>query len=90
MSNIYVIAVPEGEEKENQAEKILEEIITETFQTWWKHQTVDLWSSTSPMQDETEKTPPKHTIIKLMKHFKEKKNILKVTRKFGVPGWHSH
>lgn len=33
MSNIYVIVVPEGEEKENQAEKILEEIITETFQT---------------------------------------------------------
>lgn len=39
ISNIVKISIPEGGKKENGAEKVFEEIMGESFSTWWKKHT---------------------------------------------------
>lgn len=63
-SNIPVIGVQEGKEKEGRAEKALEVIMAKTFQTW---QETENYRFKKPSEPQTKKFMPKHIIIKHLK-----------------------
>ena len=71
-TNICIIGVPEGEEREKGHEKILEEIITESFPDMGKYRRV-------PGRIKPRRNMPRHILIKLSK-IKYKEKILKAAR----------
>ena len=78
-SNICIIGVPEGEEKEKGPEKIREEVTAENFPNMGK----EIVNQVQEAQRVPGKTNPRrlrHTVIKLTK-IKDKDKILKATRK---------
>ena len=80
-SNIQIIGVPEGEEKEQQIENLFEQIMKENFPTLAKE--IDLQevqeAQRVPKKLDPRRNTPRHIIITLPK-IKEKERILKAAR----------
>ena len=79
-SNIHIIGVPEGEEREKGPKKIFEEIIVENFPNMGKEIATQVQEAQRiPYRINPRRNTPRHIVIKLAK-IKEKENLLKVTR----------
>ena len=68
LSNIRIIAVPEGEEREKGPEKIFEEIIVENFPNMGKERATQVQEAQRvPYRINPRRTMPRHILIKLLK-----------------------
>ena len=73
-SNIHIIGVPEGEEREKRPEKIFEEIIVENFNNMGKEIATQVQEAQQvPHRINPRRNTPRHILIKLAK-LKTKKN----------------
>ena len=78
--NIWIIGVPEEEDKKKDHEKILEEIIVENFPKMGKEvATQDQETQRVPNMINSRRNTPRHILIKLTK-IKHKEQILKAAR----------
>ena len=79
-SNIHIIGVPEGEEREKGTEKIFHEIIAENFPNMKKEPLTQIWEVQQvPYKINPRRNTPGHILIKLTK-MKDKEKILKAAR----------
>ena len=79
-TNICIIGVPEGEEREKGPEKIFEEIIVENFPNMGKEITTQVQEEQRvPGRINPKGNTPRHIVIKLTK-IKDKEKLLKATR----------
>ena len=79
-TNIHIIGVPEGEEREKGPEKISEEIIAENFPNMGKETVTQVQEAQRvPGRINPRRNMPRHIIIKLTK-IKDKGKMLKATR----------
>ena len=79
-TNIHVIGVPEGGEREKGPEKICQEIIAENFPNVGKETVTQVQEAQRvPDRINPRRNTPRHIVIKLKK-IKEKEKILKATR----------
>ena len=76
-TNICIIGVPEGEEREKRHEKIFEEIIAENFPNMGKETVQE--SQRIPYKVNPRWNTPRHLLIKLAK-IKDIEKILKATK----------
>ena len=80
-TNIRIIGVPEGEEREKGPEKIFEEIIVENFPNMGKEIATQVQEAQRvPGRINPRRNTLRHTVIKLAKT-KEKEKLLKARRK---------
>ena len=80
LSNICIIGVPEGEEREKGPEKIFEEIIVENFPNRGKEIVTQVQKAqTVPHRINPRRNTLRHIVIKLTK-IKDKEKLLKATR----------
>ena len=80
LTNIHIIGVPEGEEREKRPEKIFEEIIVENFPNMGKEIATQVQEAQSvPVRINPGRNMPRHIVIKLIK-IKDKEKLLKATR----------
>ena len=78
--NIWIIGVPEEEDKKKDHEKILDEIIVENFPKMGKEIITQVQETQRvPNRINPRWNPPRHILIKLMK-IKHKEQILKAAR----------
>ena len=76
-TNICIIGVPEGEEREEGPEKIFEEIIVENFPNMGKETAIQVQEvQRIPGRISPRRNTPRHTVIKLTK-IKDKKKFFK-------------
>ena len=79
-NNIHIIVVPEGEEREKEPKKILEEIIVENFTNMGKEIATQVQEAQRvPYRINPRGNTPRHIVIKLTK-IKDKEKLLKKTR----------
>jgi len=79
-TNIRIIGVPEGGEREKGTEKIFQEIIAENYPNMGKEPLTQIQEAQRvPYKINPRRNTPRHIIIKLTK-IKDKENILKVAR----------
>ena len=79
-TNIRIIVVPEGEEREKGPEKIFEEIIDENFPNMGKEIATQVQEAQRvPGRINPKRNMPRHIVIKLTK-IKDKEKLLKATR----------
>ena len=79
-TNIHIIGVSEGEEREKGPEKVFEEIIAENFPNMGKEIVNQMQEAQRvPGRINTRRNTPRHIVIKLTK-IKYKDKILKATR----------
>ena len=79
-TNIFIINVPEGEEKEKGPEEIFEEILAENFPNMGKKIVYQVQEAQRvPSRINPRRNPLRHIVIKLAK-IKDKDKILKSTR----------
>ena len=79
-TNIRMIGVPEGEEREKEPEKILEEIIVKKFPNIGEEIATQVQEvQRVPGRIKPRRNTPRHTVIKLTKN-KDKEKLLKATR----------
>ena len=79
-NNIYIIGVPEGEEKEKGPEKIFEDIIADNFPNMRKETLTQVQEvQRVPYRMNPRRNPARHILLKLTK-IKDKEKILKATR----------
>ena len=79
-TNIHIIEVPEGEERENGRKKIFEEIIVENFPNMGKEIATQVQEVKRVQGRINPKgNTPRHTVIKLTK-IKDKEKLLKATK----------
>ena len=79
-TNIHIIGVPEGEEREKGPEKIFEEIVAENFPNMGKETVTQVQEAQRvPGSINPRRNTQRHTVIKLTK-IKDKEKILKATR----------
>ena len=78
-TNIRIIGVPEGEEREKGPEKIFEEIIAENFPNMGKEVVCQVQEARGPGRINPRRNTPRHIVIKLTK-IKDRDKILKATR----------
>ena len=79
-TNIRIIGVPEGEEREKGTEKIFQEIIAENFPKMGKEPLTQIQEAQRvPYKINPRRNIPKHILIKLTK-IKDKEKILKAAR----------
>ena len=78
-TNIHIIGVPEGEEREKRPEKIFEEIWLNISLTWERKQSTKSRKHRVPGRIDPGRSTPRHTVIKLTK-IKDRDKILKATR----------
>ena len=75
-TDIHIIEIPEGEEREKRPEKIFEEIIAENFPNMVKETVTQVQEvQRVPGQVNPRRTIPKHVVIKLTKIKDKEKNI---------------
>ena len=80
-TNIHIIEVPEGEEREKGPEKILEEIIVENFPNMRKEIATEVQEvQRVPSRINPRRNTLRHIVIKLTK-IKDNEKLLKATRK---------
>ena len=77
-TNIRIIGVPEGEERE-ETEKIFQEIIAENFPNMGKDSLTQIQEVQVPYKINPRRNTPRHILIKLTK-IKDKEKILKAAR----------
>ena len=77
-TNIRIIGVPEGEEREKGTEKIFQEIIAENFPNMGKEPLIQIQEG-QPYKINPRMNIPRHILIKLTK-IKDKEKILKSAR----------
>ena len=77
--NMWIIGVPEEEDKKKGHEKILEEIIVANLPKMGKEIATQVQETQSPKQDKPKQNMPRHILIKLTK-IKHKEQILKPAR----------
>ena len=76
-TNICIIGVPEGEEREKETEKIFQEIIAENFPNMGKEPLTQIQEVQQvPYKINSRRNTPRHILIKLTK-IKDKEKILK-------------
>ena len=74
---IYIIGVPEAEEREKGPEKIFEEIIVENFPNMGKEISTQVQEAQRvPYRTNPRRNMPRHIVIKLAKN-KDKEKLLK-------------
>ena len=79
-TNIHIIGVPEGEEREKEPKKIFEEIIVENFPNMGKEIATQVQEAQRvPGRINPRRNTLRHTVIKLTK-IKDKEKLLKATR----------
>ena len=79
-TNIFIIGVPEGEEREEEPEKIFEEIIAEKFVNMGKEMVNQVQESQRvPGRINPRRNKPRYRIIKQTK-IKDRHKLLKATR----------
>ena len=79
-TNIRIIGVPEGEEREKGTEKIFQEIIAENFPNMGKEPLTQIQEAKwVPYKINPRRNTPRHILIKLTK-IKDKEKILKAAR----------
>ena len=79
-TNIRIIGVPEGEEREKGRKKIFEEIIVKNFPNMGKEIATQVQvAQRAPGRINPRRNMPRHTVIKLTK-IKDKEKLLKATR----------
>uniref|UniRef100_A0A5G2QLX4 L1 transposable element RRM domain-containing protein n=1 Tax=Sus scrofa TaxID=9823 RepID=A0A5G2QLX4_PIG len=79
-TNICIIGVPEGEEREKGTEKIFQEIIAENFPNMGNEPLIQIQEAQQvPYKINPRRNTPRHIIIKLTK-IKDKEKILKAAR----------
>ena len=79
-SNIHIIGVPEGEEREKETEKIFQEIIAENFPNMGKESLTQIQEAQQvPYKINPRRNTPRHILIKLT-NIKVKEQILKAAR----------
>ena len=79
-TNICIIGVPEGEEREKETEKIFQEIIAENFPNMGKEPLTQIQEVQQvPYKIHPRRTTPRHILVKLTK-IKDKEKILKAAR----------
>ena len=77
-TNIRIIGIPEGEEREKGPEKIFEEVMVKNVPNMGKEIATQVQEA-QRVQDKPEENTLRHIVIKLTK-IKDKEKILKVTR----------
>uniref|UniRef100_A0A9L0RMH8 L1 transposable element RRM domain-containing protein n=1 Tax=Equus caballus TaxID=9796 RepID=A0A9L0RMH8_HORSE len=78
--NIRIIDIPEGEEKENGADRLFKEIIAENFQNLWNKLEIQVKEANrSPNYINVKRPSPRHIVVKLAK-FNNKERILRAVR----------
>ena len=83
-TNIRVIRVPEGEERDKGAENLFQEIIDENFPNLRKETDIQVQEAQrAPNKINPKRPTPRHIIIK-MSRIKDKERILKATRECQV------
>ena len=79
-ANIWIIGVPEGEERDKGAENLFEEIIDENFPNLRKETDIQVQEAQrAPNKISPKRPTPRHIIIKMSK-IKDKERILKAAR----------
>ena len=79
-TNIHIIGVPEGEEREKEPEKIFEDIILENFPNMGKEIATQVQEvQRVPYRINPRRNTPRHIVIKLAK-IKDKEKLLKAAR----------
>ena len=79
-TNIHIIGVPEGEEREKGPEKICEEFVVENFPNMGKEIATQVQEAQRVLgRLNPRRNTPKHIVIKLTK-IKDKEKLLKATR----------
>ena len=79
-TNIRIIGVPEGQEREKETEKIFEEIIAKNFPNMGKKSLTQIQETQQvPYKLNPRRNTPRHILIKLTK-IKDKEKILKAAR----------
>ena len=79
-TNIRIIGVPEGEEKEKEPKKIFEEIMVKKFPNMGKEIATQVQEAQRvPGRINPRRNTPRHIVIKLTK-IKDKEKLLKATR----------
>ena len=79
-NNIWIIGVPEGEEREQGIENLFEEIMTENFPNLAKELDIQVQEAQRvPNKRNSNRPTPRHIIIKMPK-VKDKERILKAAR----------
>ena len=79
-TNIHIIGVPEGEEREKEPKKIFEEIIVKNFYNMGKEIATQAQEAQKvPGRINLMRNTPRHTVIKLTK-IRDKEKLLKATR----------
>ena len=79
-TNIRIIGVPEGEEREKETEKIFQEIIAENFPHMGKEPLIQIQEAQQvPYKINPRRNTSRHIVIKLTK-IKDKEKILKAAR----------
>ena len=79
-TNIHIIGVPEGEEREKRTEKIFQEIIAENFPNMGKESLTQIQEvQQKPQRINPRRNTPRHILIKLT-NIKVKEQILKAAR----------
>ena len=79
-SNICIIGVPEGEEKEQEIGKLFEKIVKVNFPNLVKEIDIQVQEAQRvPIKLDLRRTTPRHVIIKMSK-VKDKERLLKATR----------
>ena len=79
-TNIHIIGVPEGEEREKGTEKIFQEIIVKNFPNMGKEPLTQIQEAQRvPYKINPRRHTPRHILIKLTK-IKDKEKILKAAR----------
>ena len=68
-TNISIIGVPEGEEREKEPEKIFWEIIVENFPNMGKEIVNQVQEAQSPRQENPRRNTPRQVVIKTDKKF---------------------
>ena len=80
-TNIRIIGVPEGEEREKETEEIFQEIIAENFPNMGKESLTQIQEAQRvPYKIKSRRNIQRHILIKLTK-IKDKEKILKAARK---------
>ena len=78
-TNIHIIEVPEGEEREKETEKIFQEIIAKNFPHMEKEPVTQIQEARVPYKINPRRNTPRHILIKLTK-IKDKEKILTAAR----------
>lgn len=83
-SNFHVIRIPEGEEKESRAEKVLKKMMAENFSVLARDINLKIPEAEHPKCDKP-KPPPRHMVTVLLKTICKEENVNSSQRNDTLP-----